>query len=152
MENRNCLDMMKTVTNIFRRDLDNVLRERNITMSQMSALMTLRDDMGGECDMKSLEKRLMVAQSTVAVMISKLEAKGMVSSCTDPEDRRVKQVRLTSRGEDICRDMEGIVHAMKSKALSDISDEEKRVLSGILSRVYRNMTGEISPEGGVPNA
>ena len=148
MDNRSCLDLMKTVTNIFRRELDNALRERNVTMSQLSALMIIRDEMGGRCDLKALEKRLMVAQSTAAVLTGKLEAKGLVSSRADPEDRRVKQLALTARGEQVCRDMEGVALSMKEKALSDITPEEREALSAILGRVYRNITGE----GGVAHA
>ena len=139
MENSNCMKMMKDVSALFRKNIDNALKEENITMTQLGRLQILRDEFGGECDYKSLEKALLVAQSTAVTLFSRLEAKGLIECFSDSGDRRVKKMRMTQGARNLCDRIESTRTGFGERAMEGITREEKAFLEELLLRVYKNV-------------
>ena len=153
MYNGSCLKMMKDVSSMFRKNVDDALKEENITTTQMSRLLTLRDEFDGKSDFKSMEKALGVAQSSAATLFSRLESKGFIEAYTDSSDRRVKKMNLTEEGILLCRKIEKTVYMFAENAVSGITREEMAILENVLGRVYMNVTNDRkATDGGAVNA
>ena len=153
MENTNCMKMMKDVSALFKKNIDNALKDENITMTQLGRLQILRDEFGGQCDFKSLEKALMVAQSTAATLFSRLKSKGLIECFTDSGDRRVKKMRITQSARDLCSKIESTRTSFGERAMEGITPDEKAYLGRLLSRVYMNVVnGAKLPDSGALDA
>lgn len=73
------------------------MEERGLTPSQFDALATLGDTDG--MTFKELSQRSMVTGGTLAPVLSRMEAKGLVSRCKGEKDSRQTIVRLTEAGQ-----------------------------------------------------
>ncbi len=153
MEHTNCMKMMKDVSALFKKNMDNALKEENMTMTQLGRLQILRDEFDGECDFKSLEKALMVAQSTAVTLFSRLESKGLIECFTAPDDRRVKKMRITQSAKNLCERIESTRTSFGRRAMEGISRDEMVFLGELLSRVYMNVVnGTKLPDSGAMDA
>src|SRR4030081_3561501 len=77
---------MRTVT-------DQMVREHGSTRAQCIILARLERPPG--MSQNELAAIAEVAPITVARLVDRLEAQGLVERCTDPEDRRIWRLRLT---------------------------------------------------------
>ena len=64
------------IHNTIEKSVNNQLRKKGLTLSQMNVLLTLVSIPEKKLSFKELEKRLTLAQSTTAGLISRLEQKG----------------------------------------------------------------------------
>lgn len=109
---------IKQLHDEFEKQANNLLRAQGLTMAQFGVLIELFLTEERQLPLKTLEHKLHVAQSTAAGIVVRLEQKGLVESSGDAEDRRVKLVRITPKGE-----------ACLQNADRDMDDTEKRLLS-----------------------
>ena len=65
------------IHNTIEKSLNNQLRRKGITLSQMNVLITLVASPKKKLSFKELEKRLTLAQSTTVGLISRLEQKNL---------------------------------------------------------------------------
>ncbi len=119
-ENRPCGLWIKQINDALERRANNQLRNDGLTLGQASVLFELSKRPGQQASMKDLEKLLHVAQSTTAGLVARLEQKGFVESFGDPQDKRIKLVRITAAGIACCE--EGYRH---------MADTERNLLSGL---------------------
>jgi len=73
-----------------------------------------------------LVRQTLVGSGTTTNRLDRLESRGLIDRRPDPEDGRVRRVRLTDRGRD-----------RLDAALADLLDRERRLLGG-LSEPDRN--------------
>ena len=111
----------------------NTIREyapgTNLYMREMHFLMAA--DPGQPVSITDLARKLEVTLGAASQMAKKLEKKGLVVRCPDPEDRRRTMVSMTEEG--ICLYREHLEYDRKSlEAMSDLfrsfSDEEVKRL------------------------
>lgn len=129
---------IKMLNDLIVREANSQLQAHNLTVSQARMLTVLHTAPGGECALKELESHLRVAQPTIAGLASRLEKKGLIISVSDPDDRRVKRIRLTDAGRQLCLSAgEHIAHYEK-QLTAGLTDEEQRLFVSLLARVYQN--------------
>ena len=97
---RACGMMIKQIHDCLEKDTNNTLRAQDLTMAQVGALIELRSAEEKQMPLKELERRLHVAQSAAAGIVVRLEQKGFLESFGSSDDRRIKMVRITPKGED----------------------------------------------------
>ena len=128
METRQeCGPLLKQINDEMRKNANNALRTKDLTLTQLEALVQLEQAPEGQYSLKELEQILHVAQSTAAGIMSRLEQKGYVEGFGDAGDRRIKLVRITPAGVEC-------VHT----ALHHRAEAEERLLSG-LTEAERNI-------------
>ena len=74
-------------------------------------------------------------KSTMVVAVDALEEQGLVERRPDPKDRRARIVVPTDAGRKLLARAEGVVLGVEDDVLADLSVEERRVLSGLLTRL-----------------
>ena len=115
------------------------LKVQGITMSQAHVLMAIHAWNGESVPFKELERRLGVAQATMAGILARMEEKGLVTFETDMNDRRAKRASLTERGLEICVESERNIERGELHMTACLTDEEKERLRDYLLRVYETI-------------
>lgn len=134
-----CGALIKQIHDELEKRSNNSLRSAGLTMAQVGVLLELETAQDCQLSLKELEKRLHVAQSTAAGIVTRLEQKGFVESIGSPEDRRVKLVRLTAAGAHCCRLAEREMDATETELLSGLTETERAIFLTLLEKVGRTL-------------
>ncbi|MCH4206784.1 MAG: MarR family transcriptional regulator [Solobacterium sp.] len=126
--------MMKVINQELQKDCNNSLRKLDVTVSQMDVLMALSEHEDG-LNMKELEKILHLAQSTTAGIVTRLEQKRYITGSTDPEDRRVKYVKIAPEGIKVCQASGKDMVRSNDRILSGLSEAQQKEFLKLLKQV-----------------
>ena len=136
---QDCGFYIKHINDALQKDANNTLRQEDLTLAQVSVLLELEGAPEGQLPLKELEKRLRVAQSTAAGIVVRLEQKGFAQGAGDPEDRRVKMVRITPAGLACCANARENVRRTEEHLLSGLTAEERLTFAALLKKVSENL-------------
>lgn len=87
--------------------------------------------------MTSLAKHLRLTVGTLTTTVDRLVNRGYVERNRLADDRRVVEVSLSPLGKAVFEKIEMAKQNTAEKIFNDLSDEEKRVLKGILAKLIR---------------
>lgn len=136
---KDCGMLFRQINNALEKRCNSQLKAIGLTFSQMSALTELSEAPGKKLPFKALEKRMALAQSTTAGLISRLEQKNLVSVSGDRDDKRIKYVELTASGETFCKQAKKDMKYVETKLFASLSKEEQTALISLLERVNSNL-------------
>lgn len=139
-DTKSCGLLVKQIHDELEKQSNNALRSSDLTLAQMGALLELRGRAEKQMSLKELERSLRVAQSTAAGIVSRLEQKGFVEAFGDPDDRRVKLVRITETGEHCCRSADRSMAETENRLLSGLTETERSILLSLLEKVRDSLT------------
>lgn len=134
-----CGMLIKQINSTLEKNANNTLRKQDLTIAQVSALLTIRDFPDQQISLKELEKLLHVAQSTTAGIISRLEQKGLVIGFGDASDKRIKLVKITPLGEQYCKNAEQNMKEAEENLLSGLTETEKSIFNSLLQKVKETL-------------
>ncbi|WP_294578221.1 MarR family winged helix-turn-helix transcriptional regulator [uncultured Thomasclavelia sp.] len=134
-----CGMMIRQIHLALSRNIDNALRKHNLTLSQLSALMLLTEAPNNELSLKKLEQLLQVSQPNVAGLVLRLEKKKMLEGFTDPNDKRIKRVRINQFGIQCCNEAKYNMANFERQMLQNMSEEEVIVFKELLEKVCNNL-------------
>lgn len=132
--------MMKKICEEIDRRANVETKKYNLTLTQARVILFLLQNRDRTATQKELEDFLEVSHPTTVTIVKSMEAKKIVQTSFDEEDRRMKKVALVWGSEEIYRDLEENAKNMERNLLNGFSDEEKTQFYAFLSRAYRNMT------------
>ena len=138
-ETNTCGMLIRQINNALEKRVNNQLKEKGLTLSQMSALIEILNSPAKKLTFKELEKRLSLAQSTTAGLISRLEQKKLVIVSGDIDDRRIKYVEITSLGEKFCNEARQEMNHTENILLKNLSPAEIKSLLSLLEEVNRTV-------------
>ncbi|MCH5286872.1 MAG: MarR family transcriptional regulator [Christensenellaceae bacterium] len=127
---------IKRIDNALAKEAAHNMQANALTKQQGHMLVTLKHAPKGSMTLKELEDRFGAAQSTIAGLVARLEKKGLVEGFHDPDDKRIKRVRLTDAGHAMhqtCR--QNVVNSEK-RLVSLLTEEERASLLDLLRKVY----------------
>ena len=102
-----------------------------------------------EISQKDLTMLLDMRQQSLAELLAKLEAKGLVTREQDTEDRRRQIVRLTDEGRAAAGEVEPDKSGQSELAFFNcLTDEEKKQLDALLARVAETLEETVRERGG----
>ena len=84
-----CGMLIRQIHNSLEKMSNKDLKEKGLTLVQVSALFSINDTAEKKVTFKELEKILHLAQSTTVGIISRLEQKNLVTSYIDDNDKRM---------------------------------------------------------------
>ena len=134
-----CGLLLRQINNSLEKRANNDLRARDLTLAQVSALLSIQKTKEKQVTFKELEKILHLAQSTTAGIISRLEQKKLVEIHGDVSDKRIKYVCITPVGEQCCEEAEESMEKTEEILLSPLTDEEKSLFYNLLQKVNEVM-------------
>lgn len=108
----------------------NYARESGLSMSNLGAMFHIHHI--GSCGVTDLGDHLGVSSAAASQMLDRLVQQELILRMEDPKDRRVKQIILTKKGQQI---LEEGIHARQgwldnlSRTLSDV--EKETIMEGL---------------------
>ncbi len=139
MQRGSCGMLIKQIYDAIGKHVNNALRKNDLTLAQVRLLMELGEDSSAAKSLKELERRFQVSQPTIAGIVRRLEAKGLLHGFTSAEDNRVKLVKLTPEGEVLRQANMREIDEMERRLVLCLSEEEQADLLRMLQIVYKNV-------------
>ncbi|GAB6110037.1 MarR family winged helix-turn-helix transcriptional regulator [Fusibacter bizertensis] len=132
-----CGMLIKKIHDTLEKNANNELRANGMTLAQMQMLVTLNNAENGTCFLKELETELQIAQSTTVGIVKRLELKGLVEGYTDPNDKRMKLVKITLAGKTVCHETKDDMDATEQRLLQGLTKLEREQLRVLLQKVHK---------------
>ena len=134
-EQNSCIMLIRQLNNSLEKRANSQLKEKDLTLSQLTALVEILNAPTKKLTFKELEKRLSLAQSTTAGLISRLEQKKLVNVSGDKDDKRIKYVEITFLGENFCNKSRQEMEHTERLLLENLSAEEIKTLFALLEKI-----------------
>ena len=126
----------------FRREIDALLREKDLTGVQMGALRAigrLERERGGEISQRDIELLMHSTHPTMTEILKKLEKKGFITVCPSATDRRRKAIRSTERAAELVREMHDLDEKTFSKFCTGLDEAQVRQLVAAIDAMLENV-------------
>jgi DNA-binding MarR family transcriptional regulator len=129
-----------------RRSMHNFIqycKENNISLSQMGTLFHLHHK--GMCGVSGIGEHLGVTNPAASQILDRMVQQGLIARSEDPQDRRVKQIVLTEKGQKI---IEGSIQARQSwwpDLENKLSDAEKEQVLAALDILIQKTSDQNAP-------
>ena len=137
---------MHDVARLLRQDADRRARAHGMTRAQWVILFWLERQPG--LSQKELSEILEVEPITVARLIDRLEARGMVERRADPKDRRIWRLHLRPPAEPVLAELHDERAAMHAMATADI-DPATALSSPEVGDMLRTYRADPRVDGGI---
>ena len=140
MDNRK--DLIREFTRSFRHLIRSVRQdfavefENYIPFNEFTLLRVLEDDK--TLRVSDVAKRINSTNSYVTLTSDKLVKKGYIIRERSELDRRTVNLTLTNEGYNLVKKMDEIVYAYFNKTFGDISNEEMKLVIGIVGKIKTN--------------
>src|SRR5215216_6861790 len=109
------------------------LSEIGLSLAKLAALHRLTEA-GGSLPLGQLAERLSCVKSNVTQLVDRLEADGLVSRASDPNDRRSRLAVLTDAGRDAYDKGRRIQMDAEDSLFSTLTAEESATLHMLLTK------------------
>jgi DNA-binding MarR family transcriptional regulator len=110
------------------------LKPYGISPQQFNILRILRGQYPNSATVTLLTERMLDKSSNASRLVEKLRLKGLVDRCVCPEDRRAVNVKITQKGLDLLKTLDGQSDSMH-RDLQQLSEEEARLVNQLLDRI-----------------
>ncbi len=100
---------------------------------------SVRPNQRSSLESKELEKLLRVSQPTVAGIVQRLVAKGLISTLNSPEDRRVKLIQLTTAGMELIDKAKEDMQRADRELVVALTDEEQAIFATLLEKIAQSL-------------
>lgn len=106
-----------------------------LTGPQFSTLAKLREV--GPCSQNHLGRLIHYDSATITGVITRLKARGLITSYEDPLDPRRREIDLTEKGRRIADAAIETVGEISRETFSPLSQQEFRTLTELLKKIIR---------------
>ena len=135
-----CCAQIKQINNSLEKYANNLLREDDMTMMQISVLVETDAAQGNERSRKWLEHKFNVAQPTMLGIVKRLEQKGLVETHSCPEDERMKMVHATEAGSEKSRCGYAYMDYTEEILLRSLTSEEQNEFRRLLKKIKESLS------------
>ena len=141
--------LLHDTSRLMRRRFIQKAREDSLPLNRSEASLMRHVAREQGINQVTLAAQLDIEPVTVARLIDRLEADGLVERRPDPNDRRVWTVWLTRSADAMLERIEQIVLAVRQEALGGLSAEQQAVLTELLVSVRGNLVDatQMAPVG-----
>lgn len=130
--------MIKSINDKLKVKADMDLKRFHLTFTQ-SRVFAYLQERGGQATQKEIELFLEVSHPTVVGIVSRMEQNGYLTTWIDSKDKRIKNVKLTKKAEEIGINMEQNMLENEKMLLAPLTAEEAELLKKMLSLIYNNL-------------
>jgi DNA-binding MarR family transcriptional regulator len=113
------------------------LHDYNLTPAQFDVIAHLSVAPG--ISQQELAERLLVTKGNICGLIGRLEERGLVTRCQDPEDRRSNVLNLTDRARQLAAEVIPAHEQFILEHMSSLTQDEQRTLLVLLRDLDRSL-------------
>jgi MarR family transcriptional regulator for hemolysin len=136
------LVLLYDVARQMRTVMDQMARDHESTRAQCIILARLERQPG--LSQNELAAIAEAAPITVARLVDRLEAQGLVERCTDPKDRRIWRLRLTPAAAPVLRDIKMYRAEMRALMTKGITPAALKTMVAGLRKMKENLGGRLA--------
>ena len=131
--------LIKKLDKVFKQNFDQELERVGLTFSQMRVLRLLEDNPNTKITQKDISKELDIQHSTTIGLLKRMQEKGLVTVVVDEDNRRCRNIFLTSKAEEISCEMERGRTIMENRIVASFTEEEKEIFYRLLNKAIDNL-------------
>ena len=131
--------LIKKLDKVFKQNFDQELERVGLTFSQMRVLRFLEDNPNTKITQKDISKELDIQHSTTIGLLKRMQEKGLVTVVVDEDNRRCRNIFLTSKAEEISCEMERGRTIMENRVVASFTEEEKEIVYRRLNKAIDNL-------------
>lgn len=131
--------LIKKLDKVFKQNFDQELERVGLTFSQMRVLRFLEDNPNKKITQKDISKELDIQHSTTIGLLKRMQEKGLVTVVVDEDNRRCRNIFLTSKAEEISCEMERGRTIMENRVVASFTEEEKEIFYRLLNKAIDNL-------------
>lgn len=131
--------LIKKLDKVFKQNFDQELERVGLTFSQMRVLRFLEDNPNTKITQKDISKELDIQHSTTIGLLKRMQEKGLVTVVVDEDNRRCRNIFLTSKAEEISCEMERGRTIMENRVVASFIEEEKEIFYRLLNKAIDNL-------------
>jgi MarR family transcriptional regulator, transcriptional regulator for hemolysin len=147
---RDLLFLLNDVARLLRVDADKRARSHGMTRAQWGILIWLERQPG--ISQKELAELLEVEPITVARLVDRLEARGMVERRPDPRDRRIWRLHLSAPAHLVLREINSQRAEMAEMVTAGIDEISQSIMIEALVRMKATLTRDSHQGRRTPDA
>lgn len=140
---RDLMFLLHDVARLMRVDADKRARAHGMTRAQWGILIWLERQPG--LSQKELAEILEVEPITVARLIDRLEARGMVERRPDPKDRRIWRLHLCSPAHPVLREIDRQRAQMRALTTDGLDEATLETMTEALLKMKLTLTQDAHP-------
>ena len=140
---RDLMFLLHDVARLIRVDADKRARAHGMTRAQWGILIWLERQPG--LSQKELAEILEVEPITVARLIDRLEARGMVERRPDPKDRRIWRLHLCPPAYPVLREIDRQRAQLRTLATDGLDEATLETMTEALLKMKMTLTQEAHP-------
>ena len=129
--------LIANVRNSLKNHVEKELLSHNITPAQR--LIILRLCKKDNLTQRELAQDTYFKQSSLTLMLDKLERNGLIIRKPKNNDRRAYLIGITEEGRNLQEMLEKIGDETEKKALEGVNEEDIKVLTETLKKMYNNL-------------
>lgn len=123
--------------------IKNFVAQEDITHQQYNILRILRGAHPEPLSTLQIRERMLDKMSDTSRIVDRLIVKDLVKKSTCPRDKRLVDVVITEKGQELLKRLDAQSEEM-NRMMGDLSDEEAETLSHLLDKIRGS--GEEAPE------
>ena len=131
--------LIKKLDKVFKQNFDQELERVGLTFSQMRVLRFLEDNPNTKITQKDISKELDIQHSTTIGLLKRMQEKELVTVVVDEDNRRCRNIFLTSKAEEISCEMERGRTIMENRIVASFTEEEKEIFYRLLNKAIDNL-------------
>lgn len=133
--------LIKKISEDINKKCNNDLKVWGITLSQLRILgfVKCRQEQGILTSQKDIENHFEVSHPTVVGILNNLKDKGLITTQTDENDKRIKRVFLTPKENEFHSYLTKTTLETNNQLLCGITKEEQTVLLTLLHKLKSNI-------------
>ncbi|HEX2534108.1 MAG TPA: MarR family transcriptional regulator [Chitinophagaceae bacterium] len=117
--------------------IKNMLAQEDITHQQFNILRILRGSFPTPLSTLQIRERMLDKMSDTSRIVDRLVAKGLVQKVTCAKDRRLVDVTITDKGQELLRKLDTEAGQMDLNIMGNLTEEEAEALSNLLDKLRR---------------
>ena len=139
MKHNNTGFYIKRISDYIEADANRALEQYGITCSQARVLEFLLKSQGRTIIQKDIENFFEIKHPTVIGILQRMEAKGLIVSSVDPQDKRQKIITLTESAFEMEKMIADHVEDAEKRMAEGMTEEELETIKRLLYKVYKNI-------------
>lgn len=133
--------LIKKISEDINKKFNNDLKVWGVTLSQLRTLgfVKCRQENGILTSQKDIENHFEVSHPTVVGILNNLKEKGLITTSTDDNDKRIRRVFVTPKENEFHSFLTKTTIENNALLLNGITQEEQKVLLNLLHKLKSNI-------------
>lgn len=143
VSSRDILDAIRRIVRSLRESSRSAEQQVGVSGAQLFVLQRLAEN--GPCSVNELAEATLTHQSSVSVVLARLQAQGLVRRATSREDRRRQELSLTPRGRALLSKAPDAAQERLITGVRQLPARERNALARGLTRLVGSMGLDARP-------